>query len=452
LAHRHQLCPFEFSLELALWADWILCDYNYVFDPRTRLRRFFSAGPNRYTLLVDEVHNLVERAREMFSAEIQKQPLLHLRRSIKTRLPRLYDRLTAINTYLLDMRRHCETAGNHSSPTPPADLYPLLGTFLHDARLALHAAGPREQDPQLEEMAWQVHGFLQIAEQYGDPYATLCEKDGANLRMKLFCRDPAEALRNIYARCRTAIFFSATATPAAYYQQSLGCAPDAEALILPSAFPAEHLRVLVAQGVSTLYRHRVRTRTTVAAMIHAMVASQPGNYLVFLPSYAYLKMIAEAFMAGADGMDVIRQYPQMSSAQRDAFLMRFNQRHPHTLVGFAVAGGIFGEGIDLIGERLTGAAVVGIGLPGMSFERELIRDYYDQSTGSGHAFAYLYPGMTRVLQAAGRVIRSEDDRGVVLLIDSRYGHEGIQQLLPSEWHLHSVRDRADIRQRLQDFW
>jgi DNA excision repair protein ERCC-2 len=451
-ARRFQVCPFEFALELSLWADLIVCDYNYAFDPRAYLRRFFLEQTGDYTFLVDEAHNLVDRSREMFSAELCKQPFLELRRAVKDALPSVYRSLGRINTWMLEARKRVETAG---APTAERDLPEAIGPrlldFMTDAERWLEKNITSPFREQLLERYFEAGGFLRVAEQFDKCYAACYEAQAADLRVRLFCIDPARQIGDALNRCRSTVFFSATLTPLDYFQTMLASA-SAQTLLLPSPFPGENLAVFVADRLSTYYRHRDRTKSEIARILYSLVRPWRGNYLIFFPSYRYMRMVLELFQPADPDIDIAVQEPGMSERQREEFLARFETDTPRTLVGFAVMGGIFGEGIDLVGTRLSGAAIVGVGLPAVGLERELIRDYFAEHLEQGFEYAYMYPGINRVLQAAGRVIRSETDRGVVLLIDQRYGSPHYRGLLPAAWQPVRVGDPARLADPLRAFW
>ena len=452
-AEKHQVCPFEFSLELALWADVIICDYNYAFDPRVYLRRFFLEEGGDYAFLIDEAHNLVDRSRDMFSAEIYKQPLLDVRRAIKADLPLIFRCLGKINAQLVKARRQCEESGpSRAEKAPPDNLFPLLRQFLHTTERWLTKNFKTTYREALLELYFAISGFMRVAEQYDDGYVTCYEKINTDLKVRLFCLDPSQHLKQALTRGHSAVFFSATMTPISYFKSILGCEENADQLIIPSPFPVENLGVFVSDRISTLYRHRDRTKSDVLQPIMELIAQKQGNYLLFFPSYAYMQMICELFQSQRPQTDIVVQTPGMSETEREEFLERFSQDSPETLVGFAVMGGIFGEGIDLVGRRLCGAAIVGVGLPAVSMENDLIRDYFNITQQAGFEYAYLYPGINRVLQACGRVIRTETDRGVVLLIDQRYGTYRYKSLLPAYWNSSSVSNRQQFAQELQKFW
>jgi len=251
---------------------------------------------------------------------------------------------------------------------------------------------------------------------------------------------------------RAAVFFSATLTPIDYYRALLGGEPGDPLLRLPSPFAPEHLRVLVQDRIRTQLKARAASLAAVVEAIGALVRGRAGNYLVYLPSYQYLTAVRERFQSLHPAIQVLGQRPGMSEAEREAFLAAFAAEHGQTLVGFAVMGGVFGEGIDLVGERLIGAIIVGVGMPQLCVERDLIRDYFQAGTGTGFDYAYTFPGMNRVLQATGRVIRSETDRGVVLLIDTRFAEERYKRLFPNWWQPARVCNADDTHRAVHQFW
>jgi DNA excision repair protein ERCC-2 len=451
-ARRFRVCPFEFSMDLSLWADAVIGDYNYAFDPQAYLRRFFLEETAAYTFLVDEAHNLVERAREMFSAELDRQPVLALRRAVKDALPALYRRLGRINRWMLAARKRCgEAAAPIADREPPEELLPLLREFLQTAEQWLEKNVKSPFREALLEFYFAAGTFLRVADQFDAAYTTITEVFPHDLRLKLFCIDPSRQVREAINRCRSAVFFSATLAPMEYFKTMLGC-DGADDLVLPSPFPAENLEVFVCDRVSTLYRHRERTKIEIARILQIFVNQTGGNTLLFFPSYAYMRLVLDAFRAAHPGVTTLVQEPGMSEVRREAFLAQFKTDSACPLVGFAVMGGIFGEGIDLVGTRLSGAAIVGVGLPAVCLERELIREYFASRMDQGFEYAYVYPGINRVLQAAGRVIRTETDRGVVLLIDRRYGSHPYPALLPHHWNPLTIQGHDEFCRELQSFW
>jgi DNA excision repair protein ERCC-2 len=452
-AAAYHVCPFEFSLDLSLWVDCIICDYNYVFDPRVFLRRFFLEKRTDYTLLIDEAHNLVDRSRDMFSAALRKRVFLDVRRLLKVSLPSIYRSIGRINTWMVKARKECEEKGDvHSQQEAPVDLYPRLRRFLKLSEDWLSENRPTPFRDDLLALYYDVHGFLRISEYYNEGHVTRFEKEKTDLLVKLFCIDPSNHLAGTLNRCRSVVFFSATITPADYFRQTFGCNQNTPWLEVPSPFPAKHFSLMISDHISTFYHQRHQTKEDVYYAIRTVVCQRPGNYLVFFPSYEYLAMVYERFSSECPEVETIVQTPAMLESKRDAFLERFSEDNPDSLVGFVVMGGIFGEGIDLVGERLSGAVIVGVGLPALSPERELIKDYYDRLSGNGFTYAYVYPGINRVFQAAGRVIRSEQDRGVVLLIDDRFTRTEYRSLFPGGWRPTVIRNNRAMAAQLERFW
>lgn len=453
IAREHRVCPFELSLEMALWADAVIGDYNYVFDPRVYLRRFFSDTGNDFTCLVDEAHNLVDRAREMFSAALCKATLLAARRPLRGELPGVHRALGGVNAWMVKARRRCQAAGGASADRQaPEDLLPLLRRFTHQAEAWLVLNLPRPWREALVEAYFEASAFLRIAEGFDASYATCLTTDGQDLQVRLFCIDPAGQLQEALARCRAVVFFSATLSPGDYFIRSFGCGPETPCLELPSPFPCANRCLLVSGRVSTFYRDREQTGEALAELLGRLVKGHAGNYLFFFPSYAYLDLVHGLFTRRHPAVATLTQAPEMPEAERNAFLARFTTTPDGTLAGFAVMGGIFGEGIDLVGKRLSGAAIVGVGLPGIDTERELIRQHFDGREGAGFDYAYRYPGLNRVLQAAGRVIRSPTDRGVILLVDPRFRSARYRALLPTDWQPTAVGDAAHLAGLLEAFW
>ncbi len=455
LADRHRVCPFEFSLELAQWVDAVICDYNYAFDPRVHLRRFFQDHPASHTFLVDEAHNLVDRARDMFSAELAKQPILALRRSVRKRLPDLYRSLGRINRWMVTARNVTDAAGGQrSDPQPPSGMAPLLRAAVHQADRWLIRNENADWRDDLIDFYFTVTNFLRILDAYDHTYATCYESDGRQLRIKLFCIDPSGQLGQAIGRGRSVVFFSATLSPSAYFLDLFGCDPVTPFFALPSPYPKANLKLLVDGSTSTYFNERQSTSPSVVEAIRAITSGKPGNYLCFFPSYAYMAMVHDAFSTRYPLTATLVQTPAMSESERDDYLNRFGHLNPETetLIGFAVMGGIFGEGIDLAGDRLSGAIIIGVGLPALSPERELIRSYFADTHEAGFEYAYQYPGMNRVLQAAGRVIRSAEDRGVVLLLDRRYRTHRYRTLFPDDWRPVMAAAPQDIKRIVTHFW
>ncbi|TWH46294.1 DNA excision repair protein ERCC-2 [Sporomusa sp. KB1] len=459
VARDHRLCPFELSLDLALWADIVICDYNYVFDPRVYLKRFFCENNDQYCFLVDEAHNLVDRARDMFSAEITKQSFLDLKKSIKHELPRLAKAADKINSYMLKAGKLCVEksavgeADYYVAAVLPAEVLPQLRKFMELAEKWLAKNEQTSFREELLELYFKVNAFLRTSELYDERYVTYCEKLEKDVKLKLFCVNPSELLRQAVKRGRAAIFFSATLTPLAYFSEILGGEEEDGKIAVPSPFSHDNLGLLVADTISTTYKMRQQTYEAIVDSITAAIGVKKGNYLVFLPSYRYMEEVCQRFSSKNPSTRVIRQMGEMTEAERAEFLQHFSDDNAATLVGFAVLGGIFGEGIDLTGERLVGAIIVGVGLPKICLEREIVRQWFDKTNRQGFEYAYVYPGMNKVLQAAGRVIRTEQDRGLILLIDARFSQPRYRRLFPPEWRgAVNAKSVTTIADKAKMFW
>lgn len=452
VAHAHSVCPFELSLELSRWSDCIVCDYNYAFDPRVYLKRFFDEENGDYAFLVDEAHNLVDRARDMFSAKLKKSDFLELRRAVKKHLPAVYQAAGKINTWMLDARKRIqETDGFQSETLLPDGLEPLLRAFLRVSEQWLAKNQSTSYRDIVLERYFEASGFLRVWDRFDDSYVTCRQANGKDLQVKLFCLDPSSQLRLALRRSRSAIFFSATMTPAHYFRDILGCEQTAAMLAIPSPFPRKNLKVLIASGISTYYAQREQSVDRIVALLRRFIGPKKGNYLCFFPSYEYMTMVVDRFEELEGDVQVLVQEREMDEAVRTEFLDRFSTQNDGTMLGFAVMGGIFGEGIDLVGERLSGAVIVGVGLPAICPERDLIRHYFDRR-GAGFDFAYRFPGINRVLQAAGRVIRTDQDRGALLLVDQRFDRPTYQGLLPDQWAMAMTGSERQMENQLKRFW
>jgi DNA excision repair protein ERCC-2 len=456
IAQRHQLCPFEFSLDLALWVDCIICDYNYAFDPRVYLHRFFDFSTEAYIFLVDEAHNLPDRARAMYSAELDKKTVLDLQRKLKPHLPVLAKKLAAINKLLLEIRKTCQAEGKDAlvEYTSPEQLLKTIREFSQNAEDWLAMNQATEFRLELLEFYFLCSNYLRTAEYFNTFYVSYFERQGqADLKAKLFCLDPAPMLAAPLERSQSTIFFSATLLPLDYFMKLLTGDAEHPKRIFQSPFPTENVSLMIHNGISTKYAQRTDSYATIASAIETICNTHMGNYLVFFPSYAYLTAVLELLTERLPERQLLVQDRGMTEAAREAFLARFSAGNQETMVGLAVMGGIFGEGIDLVGERLIGAVVVGVGVPQVCVENDLIKEYFERQNGSGFAYAYQYPGFNRVLQATGRVIRTEADRGAIILIDERFTHARYRRLFPSHWQgFQVVQSNSEIKDKLEGFW
>lgn len=459
VAEKHTLCPFELSLDLALWCDAIICDYNYLFDPRVCLKRFFTQRGD-YCFLIDEAHNLVDRAREMYSAELSKRAFFELRQLSKAELPRITDICSRIYKYFLDTAKNMAEEDEEENKSfykvrriCPEDLYRLLEHFTGILEDWLARNPPVSFMDQLLETYYDSLMFMKITELYDERFVTIFDKSSRDFKIKLFCADPSKLLREAMNKGRSSVLFSATLSPMNYFTQMLGGGGDARILDIPSPFPKENLLVYVDDFISTKYRTRHTSYDNIAKAVLETATAKTGNYMAFFPSFEYLNEVYCRFMGIKSGMRTLYQTPGMSEAARQEFLNEFESIGETSLVGFAVMGGVFGEGIDLAGDRLSGAVIVGVGLPQVCNERNILKRYFDEQLGTGFDYAYTYPGINRVLQAAGRVIRTENDMGVVILLDERFSCQNYRDLLPSQWSpIARASDGCSLTEVLEDFW
>ena len=451
-AERYQVCPFELSLDLAVWVDTLICDYNYVFDPNVSLKRFFADGVREdYLFLIDEAHNLVERGREMYSASLEKEAFLQIKKLLRGKREGLTKALDGCNRYLLTLKRECESG---------FQILPQVGGFeLQLQRLSaeldkyLEQPVPEEIREQVMEFYFSVWNFLGICDRLDDNYVIYTEfSEEGHFWLHLYCVRPAENLRQCLDCGTAAIFFSATLLPVNYYKDLLTGNIEDYAVYAKSPFDPANRLLLVGTDVSSRYSRRGAAEyERMARYIHETVTVKTGNYLVFAPSYQVMEQVADRCVAYED-MECIRQESGMTEEEREAFLKEFEKERNHSLVGFCVMGGIFSEGIDLTEDRLIGALIIGTGLPQVCREREIVKEYFDKKGMDGFAYAYQYPGMNKVLQAAGRVIRTEADRGMILLMDDRFATISYQRLFPREWEQHAYCQVDSLEGQLQEFW
>ncbi|MGM0883501.1 MAG: ATP-dependent DNA helicase [Bacillota bacterium] len=440
-ARKHQVCPFEFSLDIAYAADAVICDYNYIFDPRISFKRQYAEMKKKTALLVDEAHNLVDRAREMFSAELVKAPFLALQRELKGVHAEGYRTAKAINDYFIALRKRSDGAPHLVESQLPEELVSLVEAFVPAAEQALSAGVGGRGGGLLLDTYFAAHNFTRTSKLFDERYVVYTELSKNDVRLKLFCLDPSLLLQQMGKGYRSHIYFSATLSPVSYYMDMLGAGEDDYTLSVPSPFSREQLDVII-QPLSTRYNDRDASKIPIAELLRRLMGERPGNYFVFFPSYAYMNAVYETYMelmewrtspGDAADVEVLLQKPDMSEEERDRFLESFQAGSGKSLIGFAVMGGVFSEGVDLAGDRLIGVIVVGVGLPQLGVERNMLKDYFNEQGKSGYDYAYVFPGMNKVLQAGGRLIRSETDRGTLVLIDDRYLQPHYQRLLPEEW-------------------
>ena len=452
-ADRYTVCPFELCLDTASWCDNIICDYNYVFDPNVYLKRFFQEGiKGDYIFLIDEAHNMVERSRQMYSAQIYKEDFLTVKRIMKEHSRSIEKALEKCNKILLGMKRECEnytvydTFGNMVFSF--MRLMTLLDEFLQKAN-----EFPGKKD--VMDFYFELRNFLNIYDLVDEHYVMYSELEAdGRFMLKLFCVDPSLNIQKRLDKGKSAVFFSATFLPVNYYKSLLSTKKDNYAIYADSTFDSKKRLLAMATDVSTRYTRRSRSEyERIAGYINAVVTQKTGNYMVFFPSYKMMNDVADIYCEKyADETELMLQKNNMSEAEREEFLDRFSEESDRTLVAFGIMGGIFGEGIDLKNDRLIGAIVVGTGLPQISNERTILKDYYDAENGCGFDYAFRYPGINKVLQAAGRVIRTTEDTGVILLLDERFWQREYDLLYPREWSDRKPCNIANVGKLVADFW
>ncbi|MBC1577922.1 ATP-dependent DNA helicase [Listeria seeligeri] len=455
-ARKYTLCPFELSLDVALFCDAIVCDYNYLFDPVVYLKRFFSEGPGKYTFLVDEVHNLVDRARSMFSATLRKSLIMQVKRQLDKKLhKRLWNSVNAMNKEMISLNKELTESGEtiHVSKIGLTEWNESVLKFTFVAKEWLPQNTQSETQSDVLELYFESLRYVKIAELYDERYTTQITRTHSDLEIKQLCLDPAFLLSEKLKLGASSVLFSATLRPIDYYTNVLGGEEDTSRMVFSSPFEQQNMHLLVADNISTKYQMRDQSLASVVEALAALIAGKKGNYLFFFPSFQYLQNVYELFREKHPEIVARKQEGAMDEEQREAFLEAFKAGNSETLVGFCVLGGVFSEGIDLRGERLIGAAIVGVGLAQLNPESDLIKDYYNETIGQGFDYAYQLPGMNKVLQAVGRVIRGESDRGVVLLIDERFSASRYRTLFPAHWnHAKIVKNTKEITEQVTEFW
>jgi len=451
-AQKHKVCPFEYSLDIALWADCVICDYNYLFDPNASLKRFFMDKKTDFTFLIDEAHNLVDRAREMYSAELHKKDFLELKRVMKGKNKELHASCNSINKYFIELKKQLGEEYHNVNKEEDKDLYQLLGSFVAKADKYLSASEEAHRNEELMNVYFDALNLLKIAENYDEHYVTYIERHGNDIRLKLFCHDPSLLISQVLKKGKAAVFFSATLLPMDYFHEILGGGENSKSIYLKSPFDPANRLLLIADNVATRYSKRDDSYDRIADYIYKVVKAKTGNYMVFFPSYKYMESVYEEFTAKYADYNVNMQLSGATEEEKALFMESFQPNPEKHNIGFCVLGGVYSEGIDLRDDRLIGVIIVGVGLPQICLERDIIRDYYDSKNQKGFEYSYMYPGMNKVMQAAGRLIRSETDRGVILLLDERFTRWDYQKLFPQEWFPYTKVNENTIDRHLESFW
>jgi DNA excision repair protein ERCC-2 len=455
-ANKYQVCPYELTLDLTLFCDCIICDYNYAFDPSAVLKRFFVEGNGDYIFLVDEAHNLIDRAREMYSSSMYKKNILQLKRKVKNIDIKLHKYLNQLNRFMIDIRHQCESQGDFITTVYyPEDFVDVLRSVIYRTEKIFAKNIEWEHMDELLEFYFDSYDFIRKTELYDDKYITYYEKIDDDIKMKIFCLDPSTNLRDYMANSKSSILFSATLTPMNYFVKVIGGTESSYGLILTSPFLQDNLCLLARNSIPTKYRLREKTYSEVVNTIYYTAKKKKGNYIAFFPSYKYMNDVYNLFNEKIDHNDIkaIVQERGLSEIDKEDFLQQFEKDRQNSFVAFAVLGGMFSEGIDLTGERLSGAIIVGVGLPSICYERDLIKKHFDKNYNKGYEYAYMFPGFNKVMQAAGRVIRTNEDVGVVVIIDERFGSYSYKSIFPSEWsHIKYINNNEQFQHAISKFW
>ena len=450
IAWQHQLCPFELALQLLPWVHVVIADYNYVFDPLVRLSHF-SESCSKTLLLIDEAHNLVERSRSMYSAELIRSDCMEQATVCRQHHPLVAHAFDRLARQLL-MESAGQTDEVRISDVVSSALVRIVEQVI-EAMAACFGLAPSLPDSS-GEMFRKLCRFVVIGELFGEHHRCVTNIGMAGRRkevtIRLFCLDASTALSRQYRLYRAPVVFSATLRPATFYRDALGLPETTRHLQLSSPFDPQRASHHVVDWIDTRYRQRTKSLTALVELIQGVSESKPGNYLVFFPSYAYLNQAYEAFAAQYPDTEVWKQAGDQSREQQNELLSHLDL--PGHRVGFAILGGVFGEGIDYIGERLIGVIVVSPGLPGLDIKTQLISTHYQAQGHDGFDFAYRYPGFTRVLQTAGRLVRSETDSGIVVLVDDRFKQSFYRLLFPEHWQMNLPENQEKLVEHMERFW
>ncbi len=459
-AEKHQVCPFEYQLDIALWSDTIICDYNYVFDPVVYLKRFFADPMSNMLFLVDEAHNLVDRAREMYSASLYRKAFQDVYRKLKHIQPKLSRKVHKCGQFFKDFEEARQEMGGSYAVIHEVGSFVLsLMRMISDMEDFLKEDLDRELRETVTDLYFDARRFVNTYDLLDDKYIIYTEGEGKDTMIRMFCVDPSGNLSERIGMSRSTIFFSATLLPIQYYKDLLSRKPENDyEMYVDSPFSVENRLIFTAKDVSSRYTSRnAEQYERIAEYIYKIIRAKNGNYLVFCPSYAFMEAVYEIFtdrqlQKAGNGLKVYRQESNMNEDERQTFLNYFKEDPHETTLGFCVLGGIFSEGIDLKADRLIGAVIIGTGLPGVGSERELLKSYFEEKRGQGFDYAYQFPGMNKVLQAGGRVIRSENDRGIIALLDERFNYSSYHRLFPREWLPFEKLDKDSVEDLVEKFW
>lgn len=452
ISEEYMLCPFELSLDLTNLSDVIICDYNYVFDPRVYLKRFFDTKTTDYTFLIDEAHNLVDRAREMYSATLNEEKFVKVKKLISKKDKRITKVIKEIQSYFEDKLEDLTTLDENDlvESEAPLELCEILSSFIKFVDEYL--ARTNEENEELMDLYFDVYSFLSISDFYDKNYTTIYTKNFNGMTIKIYCVNPQKVIEEKMKKAKSNIIFSATLIPMDYFMKMYSYDEEDFIINLKSPFDVKNRLLMIGDNVATTYNKRFETSEDIASYIANCVQAKKGNYMVFFPSYKYMELVFDEMKENYPNINISIQESNMSEEEKEEFLSMFDEDNKETHVGFCVLGGHFSEGIDLTNDKLIGVIIVGVGMPQIGIERDIIKDHMKDSN-KGFDYAYVYPGMIKVLQAAGRCIRTDDDKGVILLLDNRYSQRRYQSLFPYEWYPNfRVRKSDDVKTLCEEFW
>ena len=434
-AKMYNICPFQLSLDLSEWCDGIICDYNYAFDPTVKLKRIFEERNEKNILLIDEAHNLVSRARNMYSCQIEKSKIVNVNKVIKGKVPRLYKISNAINKEMILIRRELEEINENITYHNEIyqNLIKLMKSFINEAESYLIKAKGTLGYEDVLEFYYSARSFIAVSELYSNKYTTILRKEKSEFIIKIFCINPSENLKQTLNGAYSSIIFSATLSPINYYMDLIGGDEKSFRVRFDSPFNKKNLSTYL-YNLDMRYFNREKNIDMLCKLINQFITEVKGNYMVFLPSFEYLGKVYEKYIDIYGNNGTIIQEENLSEEKKKEYLEQFSLKT--NIVGFTVVGGMFSEGIDLPGDKLIGAIIVGVGFPKVSIENNIIQDYFEKN---GFDYSYTYPGINKVLQSVGRVIRTENDKGRVLLIDNRYSSYKYKAMLPSEWDIKNYK-------------
>ena len=452
-AKKHTVCPFELSLDLSNYADIIICDYNYVFDPLVKLIRYFEDDQYNPILLCDEAHNLVDRSRKMYSSSLTESMFvkaLDISRYLKPdpsyEINQVLEVFSAAKITLLEVDFVQKEEVNPTLILYLRKLAVKLDKIFSDDKIKF-------ERQELQDFYFEIARFLKINEFYNDDFVYVIERYEEGIIISINCLNASEFInQTIDNHCEAANFFSATLTPMFYYK-SLITSNLGEDISLVSDFSQNNLLLLAIDDVSTRYKDRDYSIEKIVQATKALVNGKKGNYIVFFPSYAYLNKLEGILLNEIENVNFISQKRNMFSNERDELMNLFKEDSEVSQVFLFVMGGIFGESIDLIGDQLSGVLIVGVGLPAIAPFNNILKSHYDLTFNNGFDYAYTYPGLNKVIQAVGRVIRTKTDRGVALLLDDRFTTRKYLRLYPKFWsHLSVCNDMFELNKMIKDFW